>query len=321
MKRAGAIDGRIEAAPGGRRPITLWSKPDPDDGLRDTGISVIGKIPWGTHICLFCDTRKDMLDAACAYFAPARHKLEHCMWVVSDPLSVEEAAQALRATLPEFDAWHKGGRFEVLPAADWYYDHGRFDWHRIVAAWHGRVDDALKNGLDGVRACGNPIWRRPQVWRDIVEYEHALEQTIAGRRIIMLCAYMTENSRPEDVLDVAHSHQCVIARRSGDWQFLEVPGANDAQHEIRLLNGDLTALPEQFAKDARLTDRERVVLAQLLRGASSKQAARTLGISPRTVDFHRANMMQKLGARNTAELIGKVLAASEAAGSSKRADS
>jgi DNA-binding CsgD family transcriptional regulator len=52
-----------------------------------------------------------------------------------------------------------------------------------------------------------------------------------------------------------------------------------------------------------LTPRERVVLAQIVKGASSKDAARTLGISPRTVEFHRANILEKLGAKNTAELV------------------
>jgi FixJ family two-component response regulator len=50
-----------------------------------------------------------------------------------------------------------------------------------------------------------------------------------------------------------------------------------------------------------------VAMAQIIRGASSKEAARSLGISPRTVDFHRANLLKKLGARNAADLVLKVL--------------
>jgi DNA-binding CsgD family transcriptional regulator len=56
-----------------------------------------------------------------------------------------------------------------------------------------------------------------------------------------------------------------------------------------------------------LTPRKRNALAQITRGASSKEAARTLGISPRTVDFHRANPLKKLGAWNAADLVHKVL--------------
>jgi DNA-binding CsgD family transcriptional regulator len=56
-----------------------------------------------------------------------------------------------------------------------------------------------------------------------------------------------------------------------------------------------------------LTPRERVTLAQIVRGASSKEAGRTLGISLRTIEFHRANIMKKLGAKNLADLVRKVL--------------
>jgi FixJ family two-component response regulator len=52
-----------------------------------------------------------------------------------------------------------------------------------------------------------------------------------------------------------------------------------------------------------LTRRESEVLVQLAAGASNKDAARQLGISPRTVEFHRARMMEKIGAKNTADLI------------------
>jgi hypothetical protein len=34
---------------------------------------------------------------------------------------------------------------------------------------------------------------------------------------------------------------------------------------------------------------------------------RTLGISPRTVDLHRANLLKRLGAKNTVDLVRKVL--------------
>jgi len=56
-----------------------------------------------------------------------------------------------------------------------------------------------------------------------------------------------------------------------------------------------------------LTRRERDVLTQLSRGASNKEAGRKLGISPRTIEVHRANIMDKLGARNAADLMRIVL--------------
>ena len=48
------------------------------------------------------------------------------------------------------------------------------------------------------------------------------------------------------------------------------------------------------------------MLARLAVGASSKEAARQLGVSSRTVEGHRANIMKKVGVRNAAELMHRV---------------
>ena len=58
-----------------------------------------------------------------------------------------------------------------------------------------------------------------------------------------------------------------------------------------------------------LTRREREVLEQFTAGASNKEAGRTLGISPRTIEDHRANIMKKLGAKNAADLVRIVMTA------------
>jgi two-component system, LuxR family, response regulator FixJ len=66
------------------------------------------------------------------------------------------------------------------------------------------------------------------------------------------------------------------------------------------------ALPSLPGYD-RLTSREREVLFQITAAASIKETGRSLGISPRTVAVHRRRIMQKLGAKNSVNLIRTVL--------------
>jgi DNA-binding CsgD family transcriptional regulator len=60
-----------------------------------------------------------------------------------------------------------------------------------------------------------------------------------------------------------------------------------------------------------LTPREQEVLGLVIDGSSNKEGGHRLGISTRTFEAHRARLMGKLGARNTADLIRKTTSRSE----------
>jgi FixJ family two-component response regulator len=71
---------------------------------------------------------------------------------------------------------------------------------------------------------------------------------------------------------------------------------------------------DRSASDARLatlTQREREVLEQAARGRHAKEIGADLGISPRTVEVHKARIMAKLGVRNVVELVRIALDARE----------
>jgi FixJ family two-component response regulator len=76
-------------------------------------------------------------------------------------------------------------------------------------------------------------------------------------------------------------------------------------------SGDI--LSKSFPGHDLLTSRERDVLGQIAAGSSNKQAGRELGISPRTIEVHRARIMEKLGAKNAADLVRIVLSDSRSA--------
>ena len=62
-------------------------------------------------------------------------------------------------------------------------------------------------------------------------------------------------------------------------------------------------LAEMRARLDSLTERQRQVLDLAVAGLSNKEIAERLGISFRTVENHRAWMMERMGARNLAELV------------------
>lgn len=76
---------------------------------------------------------------------------------------------------------------------------------------------------------------------------------------------------------------------------------------IKPLNESNHIFSKPFPGRDLLTERECAVLRQIVKGATSREAAHALGISHRTVEFHRANILQKLGAKNTIDLVRLVL--------------
>jgi len=267
----------------------------------------MGDMPWGTHICVFYESKADLLDANAAYFGAGLSSNEFCLWVVSAPATVDEAQDFLRRHIADFDHYLVTGQVEILPGYEWYLPSNQFDPQRIIGRWHEKLNEALSKGFEGMRVSGNAFWLEAHRWEEFREYEHEVDQSLAGKKMIAICTYSLLAGRAIDLLDVIRVHHSTVARRNGDWQCLESPELLQIREEIKKLRGGIDSLSNPFPGHEILTPRERSVLAQVVRGASSKEAAAELGVSPRTIEFHRANILNKIGAKNTVDLLRIVL--------------
>ena len=103
----------------------------------------------------------------------------------------------------------------------------------------------------------------------------------------------------------------VRAVQAGAVDFLEKPikGAALLERVRRALNLDQEWRQTQDRvhairqRHARLSPREQEVMALTVSGLTSKEIAREMGLSPRTVEVHRTHVMHKMGAANLAELV------------------
>ena len=95
----------------------------------------------------------------------------------------------------------------------------------------------------------------------------------------------------------------VAAMRKGAYDFVEKPVDDTRLLEaVRLAMAQAARAPAASPDLGGLSDREREVLGLVLDGKPSRAIAEALCISVKTVEFHRARIMQKLGARSAAEL-------------------
>jgi C4-dicarboxylate-specific signal transduction histidine kinase len=196
-------------------------------------------MPWGTHFCLFYDTKADLLDMLISYCKAGLESEEFCLWVVAEPLTIDEAVDALKDVVPDIDRYLAASSREIVSANDWYLQGGSFDLKRVTGRWIEKLARASARGYAGVRVTGDTAWVEKKDWKDFCEYEEGLNEAIANQRLAVLCTYPLAACGAAEILDVVRTHQFALARRHGSWDLIETAGLKQAKAEIKRLNDEL----------------------------------------------------------------------------------
>jgi RNA polymerase sigma factor (sigma-70 family) len=191
---------------------------------------------------------------------------EQCVFIVDDDASIRDSLGLLLGL--------NGYRTQTFASAD--------DFLRVCdPAWSGcLLLDIRMPGTDGL----------------------ALQAMLHEREINLPIVFMTAHG---DVPTVR------TALKSGAVDYLEKPVDPDAmltavRTAISVDTAQRQTLAQADQSEQRLrtlTPREREVLELVVQGQQYRQIASALGISPRTVEVHRARLMEKLGVRNISELV------------------
>ncbi|OWY40098.1 DNA-binding response regulator [Xenophilus sp. AP218F] len=148
----------------------------------------------------------------------------------------------------------------------------------------------------------------------------ALQEQLLQREINIPIVFITGHGDIE---------QCRRAFQTGAIDFLTKP--IDQSRLIESLRKGIRLSIQQHQKEeetqevmsqlARISGREREVLELVADGLSSKEIARELDLSPRTIEVHRANLFSKLGVDSLADLVRFYLKALEATGKKRSGES
>ncbi|MET0709389.1 MAG: MEDS domain-containing protein [Tardiphaga sp.] len=254
--------------------------------------AVLAGIKHGSHICAFYETDEDLIDLVIPFLSSRADRGELCVWMMPD--SVCDAAKVRTgATLAE-----RG--IEPYRARDLYLQGPHFEYGPVTKFWDEKLHDAVSCGHSGMCVSGDAFWLQPRDWKTFLDYEADLNNLIADKPVTLLCTYPLSVSKAGDLLDVARAHQVALSKRNDSWEVIKAwgpPGPAATADERR---ADALDAAERILL---LSQRMRQVLEALAEGRLSKELAHPLGLSVRTVELHRARMLDRLGVRTAAEAV------------------
>lgn len=229
--------------------------------VRKTGIDVLGDVPWGTHFCLFYKTKEDLIDILIPYFKAGLESNEFCMWVTSEPLSVREAEEALRKSVPDFDQYLKKEQVRIVPYSEWYLKDGTFNLNRVLNGWIEKLSQALSDGFDGIRVTGDGGWFEKKDWRSFADYEENVNSIIEKYQMIAICTYSLDKCTACEIIGVVNRHQFALIREEGKWELIESSERKKAEDKLRANENKYKTLLENIPQKIFLKDRDSVYVS------------------------------------------------------------
>jgi DNA-binding NarL/FixJ family response regulator len=148
--------------------------------------------------------------------------------------------------------------------------------------------DISMPGLNGLEALDH-IHREFPTVRCVILSMHANEEYVLKAIRSGAAGYLLKNSRPAEL------QQALESVRAGETYLSPAVARHVAEYLQRHGEGDDPL--------AQLTPRQREILQLIAEGQSTKEMAATLGISGKTVDMHRAQLMERLQIHDVAGLV------------------
>jgi PAS domain S-box-containing protein len=203
-----------------------------NEELRKTGVDIIGEVSWGTHFCLFYQTKADLFEILVPYFKAGLENNEFCMWITSPPPNEGEAIEAIRRAIPNFNQYLENGQIEVLPHTEWYLKEGEFNIQVVLDRWGARLNQALSKGYEGLRVAGS-MFLGKEDWKKVVDYEEEVKEVIGRYPMMAICVYSIDKCGPREVIDVAANHRFILIKKNAIWELIESSRLKRTEEALR----------------------------------------------------------------------------------------
>ncbi|MEJ2724548.1 MAG: ATP-binding protein [Deltaproteobacteria bacterium] len=179
---------------------------------RQSGIPLIGNLPWGTDFCQFYQTEKDLIEILVPYFRAGLESNELCVWITSGAFSAEDARKALKNALPHFNEYVDKGQMEIIPQRRW-----RAQGEKTNETIVSKLDKAVLNGFDGLRLACNAFPGR----RSGKAFTFDGVDVISRYNVLAVFSYPRDKFDAVGLMEAVKNHRFALVRNADCWELIE----------------------------------------------------------------------------------------------------
>lgn len=204
--------------------------------IRNTGIELVGSVPWGTHISYFYYDKTDLYNHLIPYFREGLRNYECCIWVLSKGVNVEEVINLLTNEIEHYKAYLKKGQFKFVNYKEIFYDNNNINTENALKKFLNHYHNIIQDGYEGVRVSYDSGWIKRKEVPQLVNYEIQLNNIIKDYQIMVMGHYPINRYNKYEILDIASSHQFVLFNKNGDLKIIQNYEMKRAEEEKKLFS-------------------------------------------------------------------------------------
>jgi DNA repair protein RadC len=259
---------------------------------RELGIDTLGAVPWGAQIRCFYHTKQDLLDIVVPYLRAGLENNELCIWIISEPVSQEEAEEALIQAVPDSAKYQTSHQIEIVSHLAWYAEMGAPEQEGFVDAWIDKLRHAVASGYDGIRLTCDVAWLSPAALKKLTCHQEEADSGLAQCRFVVLRTFQMLDIDISQVENFTSNRQFNLIHLHGRWALLGSSEPEQMEDIPRLLK----SITQKVSDSVIVTDTEFKIIyvneaAQKLFGYSADEligkSRKILSVEPLNQEVER----------------------------------
>ncbi|MBI2957794.1 MAG: PAS domain S-box protein, partial [Chloroflexi bacterium] len=188
-------------------------------GHAQTGIGVVGEVPWGTHFCQFYKTEAELLELLVPYFKAGLENNEVCVWLTSEHEGKAAAIEALTAVVGDLPVRIEWGQIEILYLPDRLLDASSQDI--LPREWRQMLEQGQARGYSSLRVAADFGGPKGISWDRFIPYEAAINRLRGEGRLVSICSFCEVDLGISRAVEIAGHHEFAMARTKDGWRVIE----------------------------------------------------------------------------------------------------